>query len=73
MDELDRSQQETELQLANTLALREQQRAALAAIPPADNCTECGEPIPLARQALCPGCQHCVACAQNFEQLTQRK
>lgn len=28
----------------------------------ASECLECGDVIPVARQAAMPGCQHCISC-----------
>lgn len=33
----------------------------------ADECIECGELIPSARQIAVPGCQLCITCAEKYE------
>lgn len=33
----------------------------------AEDCTECGEAIPLKRRAAAPGCQFCVTCQTQRE------
>jgi len=33
----------------------------------AEECEECGEPIPLKRREAVPGCLYCVACQAEYE------
>lgn len=72
MDDIDRAQ---ERELAEREAALERIAAAARGIPPghtspaesADECMECGELIPSARQIAVPGCQLCVECADRVE------
>jgi len=72
MDEADKAQQEREQQLSITLTKKKQEQEIKQTRPSADNCTDCDDPIPVARQLVEPGCQRCVACKERFELLQKR-
>jgi len=73
MDEADRATDETEKFTATAIDnLRRKQKLAQAQ-PTADECVECGELIPSARQVALPGCQHCVYCASKLELPNRRR
>ncbi len=66
-DDIDRAQaREAEL-LAD--ALRDHARRARNGLgaASAQDCSDCGEPIPEARREAQPGCQFCVACQARIE------
>ncbi len=72
MDEADRAQ---ELEYQHRAAALERRVMAARGVEPgpgdvrdsADECMECGELIPSARQIAVPGCQLCVECAERIE------
>ncbi len=35
----------------------------------AEECEDCGEPIPDARRRACPSCTRCVRCQAEFERM----
>lgn len=59
-DEVDIAQQFEERALHEALSKR-----VIYAGTSAEECTECGEPIPTKRQELLPGVQTCVDCANT--------
>ena len=71
MDEADLAAKElaikTDIALKNLRAKQAEQQAKETA----DNCVECGELIPSARQIAVPGCQLCVDCAEAYELATR--
>lgn len=73
MDDLDRAQEESNNQLSNTLSRLEHRRKLERAIPSAENCMECGNEIPKARQEAMLGCQLCIYCAEKFEIINRKK
>jgi len=72
MDEADKAQKEVDLQLQLSITNKKRELENALTIPTADECAECGELIPSARQIAVPGCQHCIDCAENFEQKQRR-
>jgi phage/conjugal plasmid C-4 type zinc finger TraR family protein len=47
-----------------------QLRARLEAMPcgeAAEECEDCGKPIPETRRQAAPGCTRCIGCQQRFE------
>ena len=73
MDDIDRANDEATAQLTASLTQAQQQRETLAAFPTADECVECGDLIPSARQIVMPGCQLCIHCAEKFERTNRGK
>lgn len=72
----DVSDQATELEesmreqaVARQRAASDLKRAASANTPAAEDCTECGDPIPLKRRKAAPGCTRCIKCEQTDEAL----
>ena len=66
MDDADRAQ--AHMDEINRLSDEERaSRPVLTADDSADNCEECGDQIPSARQIAVPGVSMCVECAGNFE------
>jgi RNA polymerase-binding transcription factor DksA len=51
----------------NAVADVQRELAAQAAQASAEECTDCGEEIPLERQQLVPGVQRCIYCQTRFE------
>ena len=79
MDAVDKAQ---EIELAQRLAALEAAAEAARGVLPAqdktpadsaDECIECGNLIPSARQVAMPGCQLCVECAERFEYETRMR
>ena len=73
MDDADAAQAEQDLLLSTAMNSITSKREVEQAVPSADDCAECGELIPSARQIAVPGCQHCIICAENFERLNNRR
>lgn len=71
MDAADRASQLEEAQRQSALASHQQNRQACTP-QPAQDCQECGDPIPAARQAAYPAAQHCISCATHLEQQAAR-
>jgi phage/conjugal plasmid C-4 type zinc finger TraR family protein len=69
MDDADRAQAHIERELEARIS------AARGILPPAtesaDECVECGELIPSARQVAVPGCQLCTHCADTHERMAR--
>ncbi|MEM8142021.1 TraR/DksA C4-type zinc finger protein [Morganella morganii] len=42
-------------------------RPALAIRESAEDCEDCGEPIPQARRRAAPGCSRCIDCQDRHE------
>lgn len=42
-------------------------RSAIPAGPGAEECEDCGEPIPEARRKAMPGCTRCISCQESLE------
>ena len=64
MDDVDLAQANQERFERKALA------AQLASMPSgeaAEECEDCGEPIPEARRKAAPGCTRCIGCQQHFE------
>ncbi|WP_084312824.1 TraR/DksA C4-type zinc finger protein [Desulfobulbus elongatus] len=64
MDDVDIAQELREAELRHLLAAR---AYALPHGESAEECDDCGEPIPEARRQAAPGCTRCVFCQQRFE------
>lgn len=67
MNAADEAQSIEEADREAGLKLIQRQMKAGVILPTADNCVECGDMIPSARQAANPGCQHCTRCAEELE------
>ena len=63
-DVIDRAQAAEQAFLAG--AVRRYERGA-EWLPSAEECEECGDPIPEARRKAVPGCTRCIQCQQEFE------
>lgn len=64
-DEIDRANEQNAKHNQACLAAH---RAAMPSGPSAFECEACGEPIPLTRRRLAPGCTRCIGCQIDFEQ-----
>lgn len=66
-DEIDRAADRTEELLADALAAQRRRAAKGKGPVSANECKECGDEIPTARQVAVPGVQHCVLCLTAIE------
>lgn len=64
MDQFDRA---SELEQAHRDAALATARCRLTGQPSAQECEDCGEAIPQARQDASPGCTRCLSCQQDHE------
>lgn len=65
MDEADKAGEYQDREMAALLKSHQQKRQ-LTPKDSADNCEECGNQIPSARQIAVPGCLMCAECAAYF-------
>jgi|AntDeeMetageno50_2_1112565.scaffolds.fasta_scaffold04810_2 phage/conjugal plasmid C-4 type zinc finger TraR family protein len=69
-DDADRAQSAMERAMRQTLEeirRQSQEESRRPECATADECDECGELIPSARQVALPGCRLCISCAEVFE------
>lgn len=71
MDEIDRSQETTEIYEQAAMQTLARRRAAYFQPVPGGRkwreCEDCGKPIPLARMKANPKATRCIKCQTNFE------
>ena len=66
-DEIDRAAERTDELLADALAAQRRRAAKGKGPVSAEECEECGDEIPEARQMAVPGVQRCVLCQAAAE------
>ncbi len=66
-DDIDRAQDANEQFQADAMAAHQRQVNQTRQDEAADDCADCGEPIPEARKAAMPGCRRCVECQTMHE------
>lgn len=66
-DEIDRAQAREEEMRADALAEHARRADGIAALPSAEVCAVCNEPIPAARRRMLRGVQTCVDCQRDRE------
>ncbi len=66
-DDIDRAQAREEEMRADALAEHARRADGAAALPSAESCAVCGEPIPVIRRVTLPGVQTCIECQRDLE------
>ena len=71
MDQFDRAQ-ELDQQYRQQAIAAQVGKSSPGATPGRTDCIDCERTIPEGRRIAEPGCQRCVACQQDFENLQRR-
>jgi len=66
-DDIDRAQEREEEMRSDALAKHARRAHGDPALPSAESCAICGEPLPAKRRLLLPGVQTCVECQNDLE------